>query len=129
MKNQINPISAERIGGEIGVSPLDFDFLIVLGFAIVIDIIDLLLELLDVLVLPKLISILIDAVAFIVIGGWIYLKTGKIAKSRAETLSMVRRSQFRAIGRSGIALLGELIPYLGLFPFWTILVILTLREK
>jgi len=31
--------------------------------------------------------------------------------------------------RAGAALLGELIPFVGLVPFWTISVILTLREE
>jgi len=35
----------------------------------------------------------------------------------------------RTLVRAGIALLGELAPFVGIVPFWSISVILTLKEK
>lgn len=45
------------------------------------------------------------------------------------TARLIRRAFSRALVRVGIAVIGEIIIVLGLIPFWTITVILTLREK
>ena len=130
------------------VSPLDPDFLIILGFAIIVDAIDMIIEWFSILVIPKLVLIIFDIVTFIIIGGWIYWRTGKIMQSRkdfvegltkksekmAKQVAKLERQLLkspigRTLIRASLAFLGELIPYIGLIPFWTISVILALREK
>ena len=132
------------------VSPLDPDFLLfALPFAILVDAIDIILELTSIFVLPKAIGIAMDIITFTIIGGWIYWRIGRISKSREEQKRAFQKQlaqkstqmqQQLAKGitkgplrktfiRVGATLLGELIPFVGLLPFWTISVILTLREK
>jgi len=135
----------------VGVSPLHPDFLIILGFAVIVDLFDMIIEWFSILILPKLVLTIIDIVTFLIIGGWIYWRTGKIIQSRKDfveslakkspkmaqqlgkmerTLGRIIKSPLsRTLIRAGGALLGELIPYIGLIPFWIISVILTLREK
>jgi len=144
---------AERVddaGEKARVGPFDPDFLcFALPFAIIVDAIDIVLELTSIIVIPKLLGIAMDAFTFAIIGGWIYWRTNRIIKSREEqkmalekqmvqkTAQMqqqlakgVAKSPFRkTLTKMGSTLIGELIPFVGLVPFWTISVILTLREK
>ena len=142
--------SIEDAGEKARVSPFDPDFLIfALPFAIIVDAIDIVLELTSILVIPKVLGIAMDAFTFVVIGGWIYFRTNKIIKSREEQKKALQKQMTQKAGkmqqqlikgavkgplrktlvRTGVTLLGELIPFVGLVPFWTISVILTLREK
>ena len=131
------------------VSPLDPDFLIfILPFALVMDLTDIVLELTSFLVLPKIIGVGMDIITFAVIGGWIFWRVGRIVKSKKEQqkalekaiakrgtafekqLAKGLKSPLRRAGlRAGIAVLGEIALFVGLLPFWTISVVLTLREK
>ena len=132
------------------VSPLDPDFLLfALPFAMIVDAIDIVLELTGIFVIPKLIGMVMDGFVFMIIGWWIYFRTNKIIKSREEQKKALQRQMTQKAGkmqqqlakgtvkgplrntlvRTGITLLGELIPFVGLVPFWTISVILTLKEK
>jgi len=142
--------STENAGEKARVSPLDPDFIcFALPFAILVDAIDIILELTSIFVLPKAIGIAMDIITFTIIGGWIYWRIGRISKSREEQKRAFQKQlaqkstqmqQQLAKGitkgplrktfiRVGATLLGELIPFVGLLPFWTISVILTLREK
>ena len=142
--------SIEDAGEKARVSPLDPDFLLfALPFAILVDAVDIILELTSVLVIPKLIGWAIDAFVFVVIGGWIFYRTGKIIKSRQKQQEVLQKKMGqqaakmqrqlvkgavkgplrKTLTRAGVTLLGELIPFVGLIPFWTISVILTLKEK
>ena len=142
--------SAEDAGEKARVSPFDPDFLLfALPFAILVDAIDIVLELTSILVIPKLIGWGMDALTFAVIGGWIFYRTGKIIKSRQKQQEALQKKMGaqaakmqqqlakgalkgplrKTLVRAGAALLGELIPFVGLVPFWTISVILTLREE
>jgi len=142
--------STENAGEKARVSPLDPDFIcFALPFAIIVDAIDIILELTSIFVLPKAIGIAMDIITFTIIGGWIYWRIGRISKSREEQKRAFQKQlaqkstqmqQQLAKGitkgplrktfiRVGATLLGELIPFVGLLPFWTISVILTLREK
>ncbi|MBI4101370.1 MAG: hypothetical protein HY443_00205 [Candidatus Nealsonbacteria bacterium] len=132
------------------VSPLDPDFLVfALPFAIVVDGLDIILELTGILVIPKLIGMVIDGFVFAAIGGWIYWRTARIIKTKQEQAQALQKQMTQKAGqmqqqltkgavkgpmkktltRAGIALLGELIPFVGLVPFWTISVIMTLKEE
>jgi ABC-type transport system involved in cytochrome bd biosynthesis fused ATPase/permease subunit len=140
----------EDAGEKTRVSPLDPDFLLfALPFAMIVDAIDIVLELASFLVIPKLIGIGMDIFTFSVIGGWIYFRTNKIIKRRKEQKEALQKQMTQKAGkmeqqlmkgavkgplrktlvRAGVAMLGELIPFVGLIPFWTISVILTLKEK
>lgn len=139
----------EEAGEREGVHPLDPDFLVfALPFAIIVDILDIILEFTSFIVIPKIIGILFDIFTFIVIGGWIYWRTSRIAKSKAEIKKTLQKSISkvgvrlerqlaraaraplrRVLIRCGIFLLAEITLLIGLIPFWTIAVLLTLREK
>ncbi|MFH0789989.1 MAG: hypothetical protein V2B13_20555, partial [Pseudomonadota bacterium] len=122
------------------VSPFDPDFLVfALPFAMIVDGLDMLLELTSILVIPKLIGMAIDAFVFVVLGGWIYWRTAKIIKNKQEQSQALQKQMTQKAGkmqqqmakgavkgpmkktltRMGIALLGELLPFVGLVPFWT----------
>ena len=51
---------------------------------------------------------------------------GRMGRTTAQA---ARSPVGKTLLRSGIAFLGEIIPIIGVIPFWTITVILTLREK
>lgn len=140
----------EDAGIKARVHPLDPDFLaFALPLAIIFDLLDIIFELTSVFVLPKAVGVALDVFTGLIIGGWIYYRTGKIIKSREEqkkalqraitkrgaalqqqlTKGVIKSPVRRALTRAGIAFLGEIIPLVGLIPFWTISVISTLREK
>lgn len=168
----------EMAGADVRVSPFDPDFLIfALPFAFAIDILDIILEIAGlVVVVPKIVGIVIDFLTLTILGGWLYWRTGKIAKSKkdyqaklkeavqkgikrlskAQKLGQVSPQVFdrymrlygkqmgkvgraaartatkpltRTLVRAGLAFLGEIIIIIGLIPCWTIMVILSLREK
>jgi len=66
------------------VSPLDPDFLLVLFFAIGIDLLDLGLETFAWfgLGIPKLVGIFIDLIAFLAICGWIQYRLGRLTQTK-----------------------------------------------
>ena len=134
---------------KVRVSPLDPDFIIILfAIAVPADILDFILEWFNILILPKIVLTIVDIVVFIIVGGWIYWRTGKIAQSRKDFIEglskksgkmaqqagrmekqLLKNPLGRALMRGGLAFLGELNLYVGLVPFWIILVVFTLREK
>lgn len=170
----------ETAGSDVGVSPLDPDFLLfALPFAFAVDVLDIILEIAGAfVVIPKIIGIVIDAITFFILiyPGWMYWRLGKIEKSKRErqenlqktvqkgiqqlsklqktgkvspqvfdrymrlygqqmgkiqraAAKAARKPATRALIRGGLIFLGELIIIVGLIPFWTIGVILTLRER
>ncbi len=136
-------------GEKAKVRPFDIDFLcFALPLAVTFDAIDIFLELTSIFVIPKLLGVAMDVFTFAVIGGWIFYRTGKIIKNREEQkkalLKRIGKQRMglkkqlakgmkgplrRTLVRAGIALLGELAPFVGIVPFWSISVILTLKEK
>ena len=139
----------EDAGEKAKVRPFDIDFLcFALPLAVTFDAIDIFLELTSIFVIPKLLGVAMDVFTFAVIGGWIFYRTGKIVKSREKQKKallkgigkqrMGLKKQLakgmkgplrRTLVRAGIALLGELAPFVGIVPFWSISVIFTLKEK
>lgn len=132
------------------VHPLDPDFLVfAMPFAMLVDAIDIILELTSVFIIPKLIGIVIDIFVFVVISWWMYTRVKRIAQTRdqmkkgaAQKLQKAQQKMQqqvakaaqrgplrRVLTRGAVVLLGELIPFVGILPFWTIAVFLTLREK
>ena len=134
------------------VHPLDLDFILMLMFAGFFDVLDIILEVISIagLTVPKPLTICIDALLAIIIGGWVYWRTKKMIDSKKQQIQSIQRagaqmkSQLtkqmakaatkplrRTVLRTVIAFLGEVldIVVLGIIPFWTITVVLTLREK
>jgi len=152
----------ERAGASARISPLDPDFILVLfGAAIPFDIIFGILELLGLLsawvpispVTLKIISIILNILAFTIICGWAIWRSQKIIKTREaqkkalqETLAKrgmaLEKQLTKALAKRGmkalvrrvlirglVAVIGGILPLVAFIPFWTITVILTLREK
>lgn len=165
-------------GADASISPLDPDFLLLaLPFALAVDVLDVVLEIAGLfIVIPKIFGIAIDFVVLIILGGWLYWRTKKVAQSKRDYVAKLRGSlqkgvkrlsklqklgkvspkvldryirlygkqmgkMGRAIARAttkpltrtlirgGLTFLGEILPFLiGIIPFWTIMVILSLRE-
>jgi hypothetical protein len=62
-----------------------------------------------------------DVIGTTLIGGWLVLRKG-------VNIKITKRDKKRIL-KFGGSLLGEIIPYLGALPFWTILVLGTLKES
>lgn len=164
------------VGAGAGISPLDPDFLLfALPFAFIVDAIDILLKILGFLVVPEIISAVIDLLVLLILGGWMYRRLRKIEESKKAYQEQLRESvqkgvkqlsrlqktgevpqkvfdkymrlygkQMGKIGRAtaraarkpltrtlirgGLTFLGEIAFIIGLMPFWTIMVLLSLRE-
>jgi len=138
-------------GAKERVGLLDPDFLLILTFAIIVDGIDviiILLALLDAYTITGVISTVFDLFNLVIIGSWMYIRTNRIAESKNKQVATLRKTAGKRIAgmqkqlargiksptrrvltRAGITFLGEFIVFVGLIPFWTIAVILTLREK
>lgn len=132
------------------VSPFDLDFLLfALPFAMLVDALDIILELTSMFVIPKIIGIAIDGFVFAILGGWIYWRTSRIIKNKEQQAQALQKQMAQKAGQMSqqlakgavkgplrktlfkvaVAVLGELIPFVGIIPFWTISVIMTLREE
>lgn len=124
------------------VHPMDPDFfLFALPFAILVDALDIILELTSILIIPKLLGLILDAGTMIILGSWMYWRVGKIIKTKkrqqqasAKALKGASRTVLRGplrkiIIRLGLVTLIEAIPLVGILFAWTVMVVLTLREK
>jgi len=132
------------------VHPLDPDFLVfAMPFAMLVDALDIILEITGIVIIPKLIGMVFDGFTFAVISWWMYTRVKRIAQTREQMkggaaqklqkgqqklqqqlAKFAQRGPLRKVLlRGGITLLGELIPFVGILPFWTITVFSTLREK
>jgi len=60
---------------------------------------------------------ILDFVAIVVIGSWLFFKKGKAPSKRK---SFMRRIFSGRTSRFLVPIFGEIIPYLGLLPFWTL---------
>ncbi len=156
MKSEARAQAQEQMASssstEARVSAFDPDFLLMLMFAGFFDVLDIILEVLSLAGAgtPKAVTIGIDAFLAVVIGGWIYWRTGKLIKSKQQQIQVIQQRLGKATAqmqkqlakaaakplrrtvlRTGLAFLGEVcdIVALGIFPFWTITVVMTLREK
>ena len=114
----------------------DLGFLFILFLAIFFDAVDIILELTAILIIPKLLGMLLDVLTLVVIGGWIYVKTGKLERAKEGQMRPrgpgSRKGQrvfLTVLRRVGLTFLAELIVFVGLLPLWTIAVISTLRQK
>lgn len=126
------------------VSPLDPTFIVILGVAIISDLVlDPLIETigLPTIILPIL-NRVIDVITMVLIGGWIYWKSKQIvlpekmaqrlkgmekkilAKIQAKIQKKVAsKAVRRVLIRAGGALVIEMIPGISLFTSWTVAVL------
>jgi len=119
------------------VSPLDPDFLLfALPFAILVDSLDIILELFGLLIIPKVLGLTLDVFTFFILGTWLYLRTGKLIKSKQKQQAgggvgkaAIRGPLKKVFTRLGLTFIIEAVPFLGIFFAWTLMVILTLRDK
>ncbi len=123
---------------------LDVDFVIILLFALTVDGLDIILDTLGLLAagIGKIVGILLDIAAFVIIGAWMYWRGKqpaiggnlgkKLAESKGKIIKRIEakiaqkisgRMLRRAVFRGGLALIIEVIPGLGLCISWTLLVI------
>lgn len=141
----------EETGASEGVSALDPDFLAMLGFALLMDGLDLilvLLELVTAFTIGWLLSIALDAFILAIIGSWMFFRMQRITQSKRQRVESMKAivakrtaalktpatkgiaSPLRRVSvRAGVALVGEILPIIGVIPFWTISVVSMLREK
>ena len=145
LKSQLSESQSVETAPAERVSALDPDFILIALFALVMDGLDIIFEIIQI---AKPGGIIIDIFTYAIIGFWIYKKTGKIIQSKQERVEaaqkkvgkkiaeaqkqlakVAKKPLKRAFLRGFIFLLGELIPFLGLIPFWTIMVIEVLKEN
>lgn len=146
----------EDAGEKAKVSPLDPDFLLILLLiALPFDVLSAILEIINMptLQISKVISFLINMIPFVIICGWSIWRTGQMVKAREEqkkslekaiskqsaniqkqlarqmTKTGIKAVTRRLVIRGAIAFLGSSIHFIAFIPFWTITIILTLKEK
>lgn len=106
------------------VHPLDPDFLFVLFFAALIDILDFVFEL----------GTLVNLVGGGLLIAWMTSKGGKVPSTKDIQQHQAQRQAAKAavkkaLRRGILIFIAELIPLLNLLPFWTIAVLAMLRQK
>lgn len=99
----------ETIEPVMAISPLDPDWILMLLFAMLVDVVDLIVAILAIALPPSmLITILsswvLDLVVFAIIGGWMFWRTGQMAKSkkqRQEAMVKKLESQIERLKKLG----------------------------
>jgi len=95
---------------------IDPETILMLPFALIIDAISIVLLFfgLDDLGIT-------DTIAMLTLGMWLQFRKGLDIK--------ISKKDSKRIMRFLVSVIGEYIPYLGALPFWTVMVLLTLRES
>jgi len=95
---------------------IDPETILMLPFALIIDLISI------VLLFFGLDDFgVTDTVAMLTLGMWLQFRKGLDIK--------ISKKDSKRIMRFLVSIIGEYIPYLGALPFWTVMVLLTLRES
>ncbi|MDP3900981.1 MAG: hypothetical protein Q8Q38_01390 [bacterium] len=114
-----------------GASILDPDVLIfALPFALLIDILDYVLE------IGTVVSLIIGAPIIL----WMVWKAGNLSQAKSQVQQIrsgerrvakraSKKLAMRALRRGVLVFIAELIPILNLFPFWLLAVVSTLRDS
>jgi len=145
LKSQMSENQSVETAPTERVGALDPDFLLIALFALAMDGLDIVFEIVQI---TKPGGIIIDLFIYLIIGFWVYKRTGRIIQSKRERVEaaqkkvgkkiaeaqkqlakVAKKPLKRAFLRGFVFLLGELIPFLGLIPFWTIMVIEVLKEN
>jgi hypothetical protein len=91
------------------------DLIIILPFALILDLIPI------ILVCFGLDDVgTTDTIGLVFLGSWLWFRDGINAVSA--------KKQFKKLTKRLALMAGEYVPYLGVLPFWTILVVMTLKE-
>ncbi|MBZ9578156.1 hypothetical protein KJA13_04005 [Patescibacteria group bacterium] len=123
-EEEIEAIEIKRMGALF--SPEALVMFVVAGS---LDLIGLILLILDFIGIGLALSFIPDIIGIIVIGGWMYFRSGHITISRraGKTIKTTGRKIFK---RLGLAFLGELIPLFGDIAFcWLLVVYLELKNN
>ncbi len=99
--------------------------ILMLSIAIILDLLGLILFILSFFIVGIPLSFILDIIGLVVIGGWMFLRSGKIKMTKKAA----KVSQ-KILKRLGLAFVGEVIPFFGDIAFcWTLVVFLELRAK
>lgn len=71
-----------------------------------------------------------DAIGIIFIGGWIYIRsqTIKVTRRAKRGIGKVTKAARRLRWLRPLCIIGEFVPYVGVIPFWAILVFFELKS-
>lgn len=114
------------------VSAMDPDFIIFFFAACAFDFSDIFTDLLTTIIqvpLPKIFGIMIDVMAMLIIGGWIYYRTGQASgtsKAVNSLMAVVKRIAPAAVIEIGSGIGLGITSWIGLAPSWVIAVLSTL---
>lgn len=92
---------------------------IVLVWAVLLDLIGVLIFILEFFGIGIPISWIFDVIGILTIGIWSWRKTGDL---------LVTKRVARFLKRPGLAFLGEVIPFIGVLPFWSLYVFIDLKK-
>lgn len=124
IEEEIKAIEIKKMGALF--SPEALVMFIVAGS---LDLIGLILLILDFIGIGLALSFIPDIIGIIVIGSWMYFRSGHITISRraGKTIKKTGRKIFK---RLGLAFLGELIPFFGDVAFcWLLVVYFELKNN
>ena len=116
-EEEIETIEIKKMGAFF--SPEALIIFMVAGF---LDLIGLILLILDFIGIGLALSFIPDIIGIIIIGGWMYFRSGHITISR-KAGKTVKTTGRKVLKRLGLAFLGELIPVFGDVAFCWLLVI------
>lgn len=86
--------------------------LMMLAFAILIDLVSIVLGFLDFFLIGLILSPIWNLIALVTVGVWLWIRTG-------QELKTTRGKQFLKLGkRIALPFIGECIPLVKFFPFW-----------
>ena len=150
---------ADRIVSNAKVSPFDLDFLVMLHVAVGFDVVFFFLSLFDASTITWLIRIVLNPIPLVTIGIWDYKKTGQLEKAKSNAQSIKSRAQeavkkaqkmaqkmekkaaekaakkiamksgAKVVGKAALAGGGTILPFIGMYPFYTHWVLKTLKAK
>lgn len=86
------------------------------GAAILLDVVGAIAFLFNIVFgMGEILSWISDAIGMVFIGGWLFIRSGKIVSKSGKNFAL--------------ATLGEVFPFLGVLPFWTLLVYSELKRS
>lgn len=114
-------VQAEEKAGPSLFSP---EGILMLTIAVALDLIGLIFFILSFVGIGIPLSWMLDLAGLVVIGGWMFFRTGRVVAPQRGT-----RTFGRLFKRLGFAFVGEAIPFFGDIAFcWTLLVYFELKD-
>jgi hypothetical protein len=114
----------EEVLGSAFLSPIG---IIMMGVAVFADVSEALIELIP--IVGPILSVIIDIGALLIIGGWMYLRSGVIRAPRKTAARIGKAAKWakRLKWLRPLCIIIEMIPVIGSAPAWTIAVYLELK--